>query len=74
MAEYKHKHQQQDFRPGLQHLAHLQQDSAHLAHRLGASVLQLQQASEQHQHQVALAEAALEAHLRLEQLRSRHQL
>ena len=54
MAE--HKYQQQDHRAGLQHLAHLQQDSA----QPKAQVL--------HQHRVALAEAALEAHLRLEQL------
>lgn len=41
----------------LQHLAHLRQD---LVHRQGASALQ-------HQPQVALAEAGLEAHLRQHQ-------
>ncbi len=50
MADYNHQHQ-----AALQHLAHLRQD---LVQRQGASVLQHQQ------HQVALAEAALEAHLR----------
>jgi hypothetical protein len=47
MAE--HKHQQQDLRPGQQHLAYLRQDLA-LPH-LAAT------------QQVALAEAGLEAHL-----------
>jgi hypothetical protein len=51
MAEHKY-HQ-----ATLQHLAHLRQD---LVPRLGASVLQ-------QQHQVALAEAGLEAHLQRQQ-------
>ena len=54
MAE--HKHQQQDLRAGLQHLANLKQD---LVPHLGDSVLQ--------HHQAALAEAALEAHLQRQQ-------
>ena len=60
MAE--HKHQEQDFRAGLQHLANRNQEaSAHpvvLVH--------------QHPYQVALAEAALEAHLQ-HQARVLHQ-
>ena len=57
MAEYKH--QEQDFRAGLQHLANRNQD---LVRRQGASVLQQQQGLI-NQRQVALAEAGLEAHL-----------
>ena len=49
MAE--HKHQQQDFRAGLQHLANRNQEASAIPVVLV------------HQHQVALAEAALEAHL-----------
>ena len=53
MAE--HKHQQQDLRAGQQHLAYRQQDSAHQQGALDPKL--------QHQHQRALAEAGLEAHL-----------
>ena len=51
MAEHKQPHQQ----AALQHLAHLQQD---LVQRRGDSVLQ---------HQQAVSEAALEAHLQQRQ-------
>ena len=60
MAEYKH--QEQDFRAGLQHLANLNQASVP---RQGASVLQRQQ--------VTLAEAGLEAHLQ-QQVLQQHQV
>jgi hypothetical protein len=49
MAEYKH--QQQDLRAGLQHLALRQQEAS----ATPAALV--------HQHQVALAEAGLEAYL-----------
>ena len=49
MAE--HKHQQQDLRAGHQHLALLRQEA------LATPAVLI------HQHQAALAEAALEAHL-----------
>jgi hypothetical protein len=49
MAEYKH--QEQDLRAGLQHLANRNQEAS----ATPAALV--------HQHQVALAEAGLEAHL-----------
>lgn len=73
MAE--HKYQQQDHRAGLQHLAHLQQEASVVPAVLVHQRQHLQQGSETHHWegtaQVALAEAALEAHLqqhRLQQL------
>ena len=58
MAE--HKHQQQDLRPGLQHLAHLQQEAS-------AAPAELT-----HQHQALVAIQALERQ-RLAQL-TQHQV
>ena len=56
MADYKH--QEQDFREGLQHLANRNQEaSAHPA------VIIHQQQGLDNQRQIALAEAGLEAHL-----------
>jgi hypothetical protein len=58
MADYKQ--QEQDSRAGQQHLALRHQD---LVPHQGVSVLQHQLGSAQRQHQVALAEVGLEAHL-----------
>ena len=56
MAEYKH--QEQDLRAGLQHLANRNQEAS--AHPV---VIIHQQPGLANQRQVALAEAGLEAHL-----------
>ena len=52
MAEYKH--QEQDLRAGLQHLAHRNQE---------ASATPVQVLGQSPRHRAALAEAGLEAHL-----------
>ena len=59
MAEYKH--QEQDLQVGLQHLANRNQEASAI---LAVLV---------HQHQVALAEAGLEAHLQ-QQVLQQHQV
>ena len=56
MADYKH--QEQDFRAGLQHLANRNQEAS--AHPV---VIIHQHQGSANQRQVALAEAGLEAHL-----------
>ena len=66
MAEYKH--QQQDFRAGLQHLANRNQEAS--AHPV---VIIHQHQGLANQRQVALAEAGLEAHLQ-QQVLQQHQV